>query len=84
MLFSRSLSPDNGDLVTIPRSVGSQMRIVRDGIFLVFIGTLFVCVPGCGPEEATVAPRTEEEIEAYKADVYAAEEEDDAAAAEDE
>lgn len=28
---------------------------------------------GCGPQEAEVAPRTEEEIEAYKRDAYGAE-----------
>lgn len=58
------------------------MRLIRDGFFLVFVGTLFVCSIGCSSNEATVAPRTEEEIAEYKQDVYAAEEEDDAEAEE--
>ena len=45
---------------------------------------LFSAVPGCSSGDAVVAPRTEDEIAAYKSEVYAAEEEDDAAAEADE
>lgn len=60
------------------------MHFFRDSFFLLFIGLLLIGSGGCGPSEATVAPRTDAEIEAYKAEVYGAEEEDSAAAEEDE
>jgi hypothetical protein len=58
------------------------MRLIRDVFFSVFVGSLFVCSVGCGSKQATVAPRSEDEIAEYKEDVYAAEEEDDEAAEE--
>ncbi len=56
------------------------MRLVRNGLFVVFIATCFPMVSGCGSNEPTMEPRTEDEIQAYRDEVYAAEEEDDAAA----
>ena len=83
MLFLPSLSA-NKEILLLPHpsSTDSSMRLIRDGFFVIFAGTLFVCSTGCSSNEATVAPRTEEEIAAYKEDVYAAEEEDDAEAEE--
>ncbi|MCA9137020.1 MAG: hypothetical protein KDB00_09680 [Planctomycetales bacterium] len=60
------------------------MQWVRGSFFLCFVGTLFFCTAGCGSGGATVAPRTEDEIQAYKNEVYSAEEEDSAAADADE
>ena len=61
------------------------MRLSTSTLALFLFGFVMLSAPGCGgSDQATVAPRTEDEIEAYKADVYAAEEEDDLAAAEDE
>jgi len=60
------------------------MRLSHLYLFVFLLGLGLVSTPGCSSDEATVAPRTQDEIAAYEADVYAAEEEDDAAAAEDE
>ena len=60
------------------------MRLQQILLFVFLLSVCLVSAPGCDSNEATVAPRTEEEIAAYKAEVYAAEEEDDEAASEDE
>ena len=61
------------------------MLLLRKGFLLFVGGILFVGAVGCpASQEATVAPRTEEEIAEYKADVYAEEEADSAAAEDDE
>ncbi len=53
------------------------MRALLVCLSLVFLALGLVAMPGCGgSNEATVAPRSAEEVEAYKAEVYAAEEED--------
>lgn len=52
------------------------MRLLRDAFLIVFFCTPCVGLTGCSSNEPTVAPRTEEEIEAYKEEVYAAEEAD--------
>ncbi|QEG02451.1 hypothetical protein Mal15_65720 [Stieleria maiorica] len=60
------------------------MRFFRDSFFIVLFGFPFVSAGGCGgSNEPTMAPRTEEQIQAYKEDVYAAEEADSAAAEEE-
>ena len=61
------------------------MRLTNSFLFGIPSVLCLVFTAGCGSSnEATVAPRTADEIAAYKADVYAAEEEDDVSAAEDE
>ena len=81
----RRLTLDNDEVLSLfPVLAGSMMRLLRDSFFLLFIGTLLISSPGCGGRsEPTVAPRTDEEIQAYKDEVYGAEEEDSAAADED-
>ncbi|MCS7468907.1 hypothetical protein NZK35_19820 [Stieleria sp. ICT_E10.1] len=60
------------------------MRLFRDSFFCLFIGTVFVCPVGCGGStEPSMEPRTEAEIQAYKDEVYGAEEADSAAAEEE-
>ena len=60
------------------------MRLVSISATVFLLLIVLVPSPGCSSNEATVAPRTEEEIVALEAEIYGAEEEDDAAAAEDE
>ncbi|MEM6777623.1 MAG: hypothetical protein AAF670_08190 [Planctomycetota bacterium] len=60
------------------------MRLHHSLMSAFLVGLGLFSVVGCGSGEATVAPRSEDEIAAYKADVYAAEEEDDLSASEDE
>ena len=60
------------------------MRLQHLLLCALLLTLCMVSAPGCGSNEASVAPRSEDEIAAYKAEVYAAEEEDDATAAEDE
>ncbi len=55
------------------------MRLTNCFLFAFVI--CFASTSGCGTREATVAPRTQDEIEAYKADAYGAEEESQAEAA---
>ena len=54
--------------------------------FACLLALLMSFTPGCGggSGEAEVAPRTAEEVEAFKAEVYGAEEEMDAEADDDE
>lgn len=60
------------------------MRMIRVSFFCWFIGTLFLCPVGCGSStEPSMEPRTEAEIQAYKDEVYGAEEADSAAAEEE-
>lgn len=64
-----------------PRNI--LMRNTDCLLLVLLVGLSLALTSGCGSSnEATVAPRTAEQVEAYKAQVYAAEEEDDAAAAE--
>ena len=55
------------------------MRFAEFLLTVVFVFPSLVFVSGCGAsKDPTVAPRTAEEVEAYKAEVYTAEEEDSA------
>ncbi|MCO8124442.1 hypothetical protein NHH03_22070 [Stieleria sp. TO1_6] len=57
------------------------MRIQWLCLGLFCIGPMLFAVTGCGRgSEATVAPRSAEEVEAYKQQVYGAEEEDSSGA----
>jgi hypothetical protein len=61
------------------------MRLTNAFLLAFLFGLCVLSAPGCdSSNDGTVAPRTEDEIEAYEADAYAAEEEEDAAAAADE
>ena len=52
------------------------MRAFLCSLSLVVGSLSLLALPGCGgSKEAAVAPRTADEIEAYKAEVYGAEEE---------
>ncbi|MEM9365262.1 MAG: hypothetical protein AAGD07_04640 [Planctomycetota bacterium] len=54
-----------------------NFRVIKS--FLVVGVVLMASVPGCGSSSVPeVAPRSDAEVEAYKAEVYAAEEESDA------
>ncbi len=54
------------------------MRLSTSLLWLLFVGFVSLSAPGCGSsDQATVAPRTEDEVAAYKAEVYGAEEEMD-------
>lgn len=61
------------------------MRLVNGFLLVFLLAFAFALNAGCGSgsNQAEVAPRTAEEVEAYKADVYAAEEEDEATTAEE-
>ena len=55
------------------------MRSLLCVLSLVVCSMSLLALPGCGgKDEAAVAPRTADEVEAYKAEVYAAEEEEQA------
>ena len=69
----------------LPHSTNTPMRLTHSILLASLFGLCLLFAPGCGSSnEATVAPRTADQIAAYEAEVYAAEEEDDEAAAEDE
>ena len=55
------------------------MRALLSSVSLVLCSLGLLALPGCGgKQEAAVAPRTADEVEAYKAEVYGAEEESQA------
>ncbi len=61
------------------------MRALLSSLSLVICFLGLLALPGCGgKQEAAVAPRTADEVEAYKAEVYGAEEESQAEQEDDE
>ena len=58
------------------------MRLTNSFLFAFAMTLGAVSMPGCSSQEASVAPRSETEIEEYKKSVYGAEEESDAEALE--
>jgi hypothetical protein len=61
------------------------MRALLSSLSLVAFSLSLLALPGCGGrQEAVVAPRTADEVEAYKAEVYGAEEESQAEQQDDE
>ena len=60
------------------------MRLTNLFLFAFAMTLGALSLPGCSSQEATVAPRSESEIEEYKKAVYGAEEESDAEAVDEE